>query len=155
MSAPKWQPVLFAESRKVICPSSTGAIGNGYTARFRGMASTGTIVASAWKAEGESKVCDRKVQVYRKIDEPNSRWKFYGCKDIPVNRKIASLVSAVYGVCDLGQLPLRFQTGHNKPHIVLDTLAVKQDSVDTKIFEPPAGYKKVSLEQVIFAVMDF
>lgn len=155
MSAPKWQPVFFAETRKVMCITTVSEINGGFAARFRGFASTGTMSKTAWKAASESKVCDRKVQVYSKIDEPNSRWKYYGCKDIPVNSKIVSLVSAMYGVSDLGQFPLRFQTGHTKARIVLDTLSLKQEKVDSKIFAAPVNYKKVKLEEVMFAVMDF
>lgn len=155
MSAPKWQPVFFADSRKVMCATTVAQVNGGFAARFRGFASTGTMSKTAWKADAESKVCDRKVQVYKKVDEPDSRWKYFACKDLPVNPKIVSLVSAMYGVSDLGQFPLRFQTGHTKARIVLDTISVKQENVDPKVFSAPSNYKKVKLEEVMFAVMDF
>lgn len=154
MSAPKWQPVFFADSRKVKRESSIAEMSRGFSARFRTFSSSLSGATSSWSKVGESKVCGRAVTVYKRIDE-KSNWKFYGCKDMHVKDKIATLVCAQYGMADLGQIPLRFETGHNKVRIVFDTTAVTPATIDSAVFEVPKNYKNVKLEEVMFAVMDF
>lgn len=162
MSAPHWKPVLYSDTRKVIAETTLRNVQLGFSGRFRMMVSgTSSAKAKNWKPSGNTRICNRKALVLKMVPDESAPheqwvfWKYWVCQDIPVPSQITSLITAHYGIADLGKVPLRYQTGTNKARVVMNTLSIDEKSIDQKMFSAPANYKKVTPDQVMFAVMEF
>jgi len=158
--APDWIVSIYSRKRKLIAQVPLSKYDGGLAGRWTKMTGGGFQKVHAWRVIGSEKVLGQLCTVRKFISDsqdPTDRafWRHYAARDIKVKPQVLDFYYKSCGIPPMDGLCLKFVTGSSKATTLIEAQSIKTVPRTDKTFAVPVGFKKTSVEDVMFEERDF
>ncbi len=158
--APDWVVSVYSKKRKLLAQVPLSKFDGGLAGRFTRMTAGGFQKEHAWSVIGTDKVLGelctvRKLVADSKNPTDRALWRHYAARDFKVKPQVLDFYYKNYGIPPMDGLCLKFVTGSNAASTLIEAQSIKTMPRADNIFAVPVGFKKSSVEDVMFEERDF
>jgi len=158
--APDWVVSVYSKKRKLLAQVPLSKYDGGLAGRFTRMTAGGFQKEHAWQVIGTDKILGQLCTVRKLVSDSNnptyrSLWRHYAARDLKVKPQVLDFYYKNYGIPPMDGLCLKFVTGSTAASTLIEALSIKTMPRAESIFAVPVGFKKSSVEDVMFEERDF
>lgn len=158
--APDWVVSVYSKKRKLLAQVPLSKYDGGLAGRFTKLTAGGFQKEHAWQVIGTDKVLGQLCTVRKLVSDsknPTYRalWRHYAARDLKVKPQVLDFYYKNYGIPPMDGLCLKFVTGSNSASTLIEPRSIKTIPQTADMFAPPVGFKRASVEEVMFEERDF
>lgn len=158
--APDWVVSIYSRKRKLLAQVPLSKYDGGLAGRWTKMTGGGFQKVHEWRVIGTDKVLGQLCTVRKFVSDskdPTDRafWRHYAARDIKVKPQVLDFYYKSYGIPPMDGLCLKFVTGSNTASTLIEAVSIKTTPRTDNTFAVPEGFKKATVEDVMFEERDF